>query len=409
MKFTTNSIKSCAARVGMLTEFERIPNGSFETPLALVYTKGGSTPHLTKDVFKMVTSIPQMLSVSLTSTVSMFESIKDTSTDFATFVGMKEHINFLTIHDPAYTTPSGFHEPDSIPIWTRNGKRVITASKYMDIVEAFKPDMYVALCDGDTNINSSRKRMSKAVQRSITFFDQCFTKHSSSKMLKSSEILGAIEGGYDKETRKLSINYLKDKPLIGYVIDGLHNNGLDVRNIPLEQIKDVVEYTINLLPAERLKVSMGCWNPVTVLALVELGVDIFDTSYPYVITENFEALTFLCNHNNCNNVGHVISFTEERYADDFSPICSHCECFTCKNHTKAYLHHLCNTKEMLSTVLLMMHNVHQYLEFFKIIRESIKNNTFNECKKRINSKFKQCSILRADESTDTQDVKFTST
>ncbi|CAL7935665.1 unnamed protein product [Xylocopa violacea] len=389
----------------MLTEFERIPNSSFETPLALVYTKRGSIPHLTKDVFKMVTSIPQMLSVSLTSTVSMFESIKDTSTNFATFVGLKEYINFLTIHDPAYSTLSGFHETDSIPVWTRNGKRVITANKYMDIVEAFRPDMYVALCDGDTNINSSKKRVSKAVQRSMTFFEQCFAKHSSSEMLKSSEILGAIEGGYDKESRKLSINYLKDKPLIGYVIDGLHNNGLDVRNISLEQIKDIAEYTINLLPAEKLKVSMGCWNPVTVLDLVELGVDIFDTSYPYVITENFEALTFLCNHINCNNVGHVISFTEERYADDFSPICSHCECFTCKNHTKAYLHHLCNTKEMLSTVLLMMHNLHQYLEFFKIIRESIKNNTFNDCKKRINSKFKQCSILRVDESTDTQDVK----
>lgn len=56
---------------------------------------------------------------------------------------------------------------------------------------------------------------------------------------------------------------------------------------------------------------MGCWNPLTVLELVELGVDIFDTSYPYIITENFKALTFLCNHYNCN-IGHVISFTEER-------------------------------------------------------------------------------------------------
>lgn len=114
----------------------------------------------------------------------------------------------------------------------------------MDIIEAFKPDMYVALCDGDTNNNSSKKRLSKAVQRSTTFFEQCLTKHCSSETLKSSQILGAIEGGYDKEARTLSINYLKDKPVMGYVIDGLHNNGPDVKNISAEEIKEVVQHTI---------------------------------------------------------------------------------------------------------------------------------------------------------------------
>lgn len=68
----------------------------------------------------------------------------------------------------------------------------------------------------------------------------------------------------------------------------------------------------NLLPPEKLKVSVGCWNPLTVLDLVELGTDVFDTSYPYIITENLRALTFLCNRDDCNNIGHTISFTEER-------------------------------------------------------------------------------------------------
>ncbi|KAK9298936.1 hypothetical protein QLX08_007912 [Tetragonisca angustula] len=384
MKFTTNSIKSCAARIGLLTEFERIPNSTFETPLVLVYTKGGCVPHLTKDVFKMVTSSPQMLSVSLSSTYLMQETMKDCNINFANFVGMKEYINFLTIHDPASTTPSGFREPKIIPLWTRCGKYAMTVDKYMDIIETFKPDMYVALCDGDTNIDSSRKRISKSVESSMTFFEQCFIKHSSSEALKSSEMLGAIEG---------------------YVIDGLHNNGPRVKDIPSKQIKDIVEHTINLLPTEKLKVSMGCWNPLTVLELVELGVDIFDTSYPYIITENLEALTFLCDRDDCNNIGHVISFTEGRYADDFSPICSHCECLTCKNHTKAYLHHLCNVKELLGKVLLMIHNLHQYLEFFKIIRENIKRDTLDDYKKKINLKFKQNNVIQAEEFTYTKDTK----
>ncbi|XP_006621922.1 queuine tRNA-ribosyltransferase accessory subunit 2 isoform X2 [Apis dorsata] len=397
MKFYTNSVKSCTARIGKLTEFNRIPNSNFETPLVLVYTKGGSVPHLTKDVFKMVTSDLQMLSVSLTSTYSMLESVKDSNINFANFVGMKEYINILTLHDPAYATPSGFQEMDFTPIWTRKGKYKLTPKEYMDVIEAFKPDVYVALYDGDTKINSSRKRLSNAIRRTTTFFEKCFSIHSSSETLKSSEILGVIEGGYDKEARAWSIEFLKDKPLIGYVIDGLHNNGSDVKDISTEQIKEIVEYTVNLLPAEKLKVSMGCWNPLTVLDLVELGIDVFDTSYPYIITENLEALTFLCDHHDCNNIGHVISFTEERYVEDFSPICHFCECLTCKNHTKAYLHHLCNTKEMLSTVLLMIHNLHQYFEFFKIIRENIKNGTLDDYKKKINLKFKQNDVVQTDQ------------
>lgn len=114
----------------------------------------------------------------------------------------------------------------------------------MDIVETFKPDFYVALCDGDTNINSSKKRISKAVQRSNTLFEQCLTKHSASETLKSTGILGAIEGGYDAEARTMSANFLKDQPVVGYVIDGLHNNGPDVRNISSVQIKEIVEHTI---------------------------------------------------------------------------------------------------------------------------------------------------------------------
>jgi len=57
---------------------------------------------------------------------------------------------------------------------------------------------------------------------------------------------------------------------------------------------------------------MGCWNPATVLDLVELGVDVFDSSYPYVITEQSQALTFLCDHDTCENSQHAMSIAEKR-------------------------------------------------------------------------------------------------
>lgn len=114
----------------------------------------------------------------------------------------------------------------------------------MEIVQAFKPDFYVALCDGDTNVNSSAKRVSKAVSRSKVLLEQCLDIHLGSDTLKSKGILGPVEGGYNLEAREESISYLKDKPLAGFVIDGLHNNGPSVQNVSSEQVKQVVQHTI---------------------------------------------------------------------------------------------------------------------------------------------------------------------
>lgn len=157
---------------------------------------------------------------------------------------LQEYINFLSIHDPADITNSGFQKLDAISVWSRTGRIVVSAKKYMEIVEAFKPDLYIALCDGDTNINSSTKRMSKAVLRSKTLLEQCLDIHLRSNVLKSKGILGPVEGGYNLQAREESINDLKDKPLAGFVIDGLHNNGPSVQNISSEQIKQVVQHTI---------------------------------------------------------------------------------------------------------------------------------------------------------------------
>lgn len=66
-----------------------------------------------------------------------------------------------------------------------------------------------------------------------------------------------------------------------------------------------------MLPTDKIRASMGCWNPVTVLDLIELGVDVFDSSYPYVITEQSQALVFMCDDDICNNQC-VVSVADKR-------------------------------------------------------------------------------------------------
>lgn len=87
----------------------------------------------------------------------------------------------------------------------------------MDLMEKFKPDVYVSLCDGSTDEYSTPKRLVKAVEKSNKLFEKCLDRHLKSSQLKNSGLLGAIEGGYDLNLRKKSLSGLKDEHLLGYM------------------------------------------------------------------------------------------------------------------------------------------------------------------------------------------------
>ncbi|XP_046734390.1 queuine tRNA-ribosyltransferase accessory subunit 2 [Diprion similis] len=381
MKFIPELFTRCSARLGTLSELERIPDVVLETPLLMLYTKRGSIPHVTREVLEMITPEKLLLTMSLPTTFDMADPVRQFKS-IADFVGLKEYPAFLTIEDPAQATVSGYNDEDTIAVWTRHGKQIINADRYMDIVEAFRPDFYLALYDGDTHSGSSSKRIAKSVDRSRIMLDKCLARHTVSEVLRNKGILGAVGGGYNTTARELSIKNLEGKNLAGYVIDGLHNNGPETEKIPFQSVEDIVKHTISLLPQDKMRVSMGAWNPVTVMNLIKLGVDLFDSSYPYLVTERSCALTFLYHHSESGE-SPMISISEKRYADDFTPICKDCKCLTCLNHTKAYLHHLYQTKELLGAVLLMIHNIHHYLEYFKEIRNSLRNGTFRELETKI--------------------------
>ncbi|XP_011495304.1 PREDICTED: queuine tRNA-ribosyltransferase subunit QTRTD1 homolog isoform X2 [Ceratosolen solmsi marchali] len=381
MKFTSKVTLPCTARLGVLSEIERLPNLSYQTPLLLIYTKRGCIPHLCKDVFKMLSPEKCFLLASLPSTLLMAEYIKEFN-HFSEY----EYPLFLTIQDPAECTKSGFHKHDSISVWSRNGRLSINPDRYMNVVEIFKPDMYVSLCDGDTDKNSSQKRINKAIEKSKNFFDKCMQRHVESNVLKNKGFLAPIEGGYNLQAREKCIKYMKDKPILGYIIDGLHKNGIDTQNIYFDEIKHVIQHSLNLLPGNKLRIMLGCWNPSAVLDLINLGVDVFDSTYPFMMTEEKKALLFSCT--SCTHQEQqFVNLSFKKYRDNFTPICKSCHCATCKNYTKAYIHHLIQVKELLAQVLLMIHNVHHYIEFFKTVRIHIKDGTFQEYKNKIQSKY----------------------
>lgn len=187
-----------------------------------------------------------LLQVPLVSTYAFLDVMNSFGGTIADFIGMKDCMTCMTLQDPGNLTQSGYHLKDCIPIWTRNGKILLNSKTYMKAVEAFKPDLYYFLSDGDTNICSPSKRISKAVDKTISFFRECLEHHKNSAILQNTFAMAAIAGGYSIRERERCIReIMKDANSVGgFLIDGLHNNGPEVEFLDFDELKTVVEFTI---------------------------------------------------------------------------------------------------------------------------------------------------------------------
>ena len=147
---------------------------------------------------------------------------------------------------------------------------------------------------------------------------------------------------------------------------------------------------------------MGCNRPRDVLKAVSQGIDFFDSAYPTRVTERNLASQYPINPvdytltsapnpelsesdlelnkkvTDADKPGLYISLGLRQYAHDSRPILPHCECFTCKNHSRAYIHHLIRTREMTGLILLQIHNLYLYTKFFEKVREQVNNQTLKE-------------------------------
>lgn len=122
MKFHILTLNRRAPRLGVLKDVEDRPNVQIETPVALLHTQGGHIPHVTHEVFKLVSNEPQILQISLVSMHCFQETMEYYHGGISEFIGSKDSLTCLTLHDPSNITKQGHHVKDKIPIWTKHGK-----------------------------------------------------------------------------------------------------------------------------------------------------------------------------------------------------------------------------------------------------------------------------------------------
>lgn len=152
--------------------------------------QSGSVPHLGREVFDMLSTEKQITQISIETTYLMTETTKLMQKGISAFTGLDSTLSFVTLRDTGTLKLKPFYSRDSVAISTRNGKVQISPEKYMETIEAFKPDIFHTLCDGDTSEESGNKRNTNAIQRTESFFKECAEKYMTMTSLSDSMLIG---------------------------------------------------------------------------------------------------------------------------------------------------------------------------------------------------------------------------
>ncbi|XP_021380335.1 queuine tRNA-ribosyltransferase accessory subunit 2-like [Mizuhopecten yessoensis] len=399
MKFVVNSVKSGGCRLGVMSDFGLHGKKIVETPMCMLYTRRGSAPHLTADMLKKIQWLPPMAQMSVTNMIEHHEAIEAYKQGIGKFANMKDYIVYTALHDPATEVMSGQNDTATVGVWSKSGKVRLDVEMFVKVQEAFKPDMYQALSDGDTDLKAGKKRTNKSVTRTLTYLDDILERLPKSQVLKDAAIFGVIEGGNSEFERCRSARETASRDVAGFVIEGFHNQGPQTELFKISDIRDIFKTTLECLPEEKPRLMHGAFPPDQVLEALELGLDVFDSSYPYHVTERGGALVFDFVHiadpedmdgNKAVQKGWEIDLNDKKYFEDFGPLIEDCSCYTCKNFSRAYINHLRNTSELLGSVLLMIHNFQHYFNYFEAIRRALAEDKYEQLKTHI-TKQKVCN------------------
>ncbi|XP_059174022.1 queuine tRNA-ribosyltransferase accessory subunit 2-like isoform X2 [Physella acuta] len=403
MKFVIEKSLVTGGRIGLITYAGRNTNLTLETPLCTLFTKGGSAPHLGLDMLKRVSGVPDIAVMNLGSLADHHESVAEYGKGLGEFTAMKNHLIFTTQHDASAAMFSGKNDNTGVAIWGKGGKTKLDTKLFMKIQEAFLPDWFQAMSDGDTDQDSTNKRLNKAVSRTLDFLDDIVEKQKNSEFLKKSSLIGVIEGGFSERERKRSAKETAARPVDGFLIEGFekgNNSGKDI--FSNEDFLKILSFTLKELPENKPRIMESVWSPLQVIKAFKLGVDVFSSAYPHTLTEKGLALAAdyrlpACSQSArleqcCDNTPEVhglyIDLKNSRYFSDFSPLLPDCQCYTCSNFTCSYIHHLLNTKELLAYVLLTMHNFHQYFDFFRHLRQAVKTDRLDKLEESLTNQMK---------------------
>ena len=253
-------------------------------------------------------------------------------------------------------------------------KKFLSPEVSMDIQMALDSDIAMAF-DECIPYPSDYEYTQMSTERTSRWAARCLDHHHSD----TQGLFGIVQGGMYKDLRKQSCQDLVDMDFDGYGIGGLSvGESKDI-------MYDILEHTTPYLPKDKARYLMGVGNPTTLVRAVLMGVgtpdcllegvargvDMFDCVFPTRVARNGMAMT---------HTGRL-TVRNAKYAHDFHPIEEGCQCYTCRNYSRAYIRHLFKAEELLAYRLVSIHNLYFLLQFMRDMRQSIFDGTFCEFRK----------------------------
>lgn len=233
-------------------------------------------------------------------------------------------------------------------------KKYISPEISMEIQEALGSDIMMAF-DECCPYPSTYDYTKKSMERTTRWAVRCKEAH---KTVDKQGLFGIIQGGFFKDLREQSAKELIDLDFPGYAIGGISVGE------PKEAFLDILNYTAPLMPENKPRYLMGVGTPDYLIEAALAGIDMCDCVLPTRIARHGTAMT---------SIGKVV-VRNASYERDFTPLDENCDCYTCKNYTRAYIRHLINAKEILGVRLLSIHNLRFLTKLMERVRIEIERD-----------------------------------
>ncbi|MGI6765750.1 MAG: tRNA guanosine(34) transglycosylase Tgt [Lentihominibacter sp.] len=260
-------------------------------------------------------------------------------------------------------------------------KHMISPEKSMEIQHSLGADIMMAF-DECTPYPAERDYVKNSLERTTRWLERCKNYHDAHAAELGGEsqvpgeglnqsLFGIMQGGMYADLRRQSAEQIVEMDLPGYAIGGLSVGE------PKEVMYEVLDECVDYLPKEKPRYLMGVGSPDGLFEGVERGIDMFDCVLPTRIARHGMAMT---------SQGRV-NIKNARFERDFSALDPECDCYTCRNYSRAYLRHLFKSDEILSSMLMTNHNLHFLISTMTNIRKALDEDRFTEYKKEFYEKY----------------------
>ena len=226
----------------------------------------------------------------------------------------------------------------------------LSPERVMEIQNALGADIIMAF-DECTPYPADYDYAKRSVERTSRWLKRCIQANRR----EDQALFGIIQGSMYADLRKMSAENILANDLPGYAIGGLSVGE------PKSVMYEMLDCTVPLMPQNKPRYLMGVGSPDCLLEGALRGVDMFDCVLPTRIARNGTVLT---------SHGKVV-VRNAVYERDFSPLDPECDCYACKNFTRAYIRHLIKANEILASVLTSIHNLRFLIRLMEQVREAI--------------------------------------